>query len=206
MIKIWGRANSINVQKVLWTCDELELSFERMDAGMQFGVTGTPEFRAMNPNGLVPVLDDDGFTLWESHAIVRYLARRYGAGRLWPEDGQVASRADQWMDWCATTVWPDMRVVFLNLVRKQPPERDMVAVEVAVRNLGVTLAILDAHLGQHAYVAGNQFTPGDIPLAVNAYRWFELDINRVALPNLENWYRRVASRPGFRKHCAVALT
>ncbi|AWB33715.1 glutathione S-transferase family protein [Orrella marina] len=206
MVRIWGRANSINVQKVLWACEEVGVRFDRIDAGMQFGVTTTPEFRVMNPNGLVPVLDDGGFTLWESHAILRYLARRYGTGGLWPADEQIAARTDQWMDWCAGTVWPDMKVVFLNLVRRQPPERDMQAVEQSIRNLGVTLGILDAHLAVQPYVAGTHLSVGDIPIAVNAYRWFELDIERPALPHLQAWYGRVSSQPGFVKHCAVPLT
>src|SRR6478735_6010409 len=105
MLKIWGRTNSINVQKVLWCCGELGLHYERIDAGMQFGVNNTPEYRAMNPNGLVPTIDDAGFILWESHAIVRYFARKHGAGKLWPADERAAADADRWMDWYNTTLW-----------------------------------------------------------------------------------------------------
>lgn len=206
MIKIWGRANSINVQKVLWTCEALGLPFERIDAGMQFGVNDTPQFLAMNPNGLVPVLQDGALTLWESHAIVRHLARKYGQGRLWPADEVAAAHADQWMDWCASTVWPDMKVVFMNLVRFAPEQRNMAAVAQSTQMLGKSLAILDRHLENRRYVAADHLTMGDIPLAVIAYRWFSLDIARVNLPHLKAWYERVASEPAFQKHCALPLT
>jgi len=206
MIKIWGRANSINVQKVLWSCDELGMTFERIDAGMQFGVTSTPAFLAINPNGLVPVLEHDGFTLWESHAIVRYLARGNGLGGLCPADPKQAARADQWMDWASTTLWPPMKPVFMNLVRVAPPERDHAAIAQGLLGLTAAFRILDAHLAHHNYVAGDDFTMGDIPLAVIAYRWFELEIERTDFSHLKRWYEQVTSRPGFKRHCAVKLT
>ena len=206
MIKIWGRANSINVQKVLWSCDELGMAFERIDAGMQFGVTSTPAFLAINPNGLVPVLEHDGFTLWESHAIVRYLARSNGLGSLCPADPMQAARADQWMDWACATLWPPMKPVFTNLVRVAPPERDLAAVAQGVAGLTAAFRILDSHLAHHNYVAGDAFTMGDIPLAVIAYRWFELDIERTDFSHLKRWYEQITSRPSFKRHCAVKLT
>jgi glutathione S-transferase len=109
MLRIWGRLSSINVQKVVWCADELGLPYERTEAGGSFGVVGTPEYLAMNPNGLVPVIDDGGFVLWESNAIVRYLAARHGDGWLWPTDLQLRAEADRWMDWQNFTFWPAMR-------------------------------------------------------------------------------------------------
>lgn len=206
MLKIWGRTNSINVQKVLWTCAELDLPFERIDAGMQFGVNNTPEYRAMNPNGLVPLINDDGFLLWESHAIVRYLARRYGLGSLCPADPQQAADADRWMEWYSTTLWNHMKPVFWNLVRTPPEKRNTAEVEDNHAKLAGYLAMADARLAGHDFFAGTAFTMADIPHAVLAHRWFKLPINRPALPNYERWFKNVSARPGFQKHCAAPLT
>ena len=123
MLKIWGRNNSVNVQKVLWCCEELAVEYERIDAGGAFGIVNTPEYRRLNPNGLVPTIDDDGFVLWESHAIVRYLAAKHGAG-FWPEDRRMRAEADQWMDWSQTTFWPAIRPLFMGLIRTAPEQRD----------------------------------------------------------------------------------
>ena len=206
MLKIWGRTNSINVQKVLWCCAEMAIPYERIDAGMQFGVNNTPEYRAMNPNGLVPLIDDDGFVLWESHAIVRYLARKHGLGTLCPKDPQAAADADRWMEWYSTTLWNHMKPVFWNLVRTPPEKRNMAEVEDNRKKLASYLEMADAHLKNHEYLAGAQFTMGDIPLAVLAQRWFNLPIERPALPNYERWFRTVSQRPCFRQHCAAPLT
>src|SRR5580700_11331791 len=128
MLKIWGRANSINVQKVLWVSEELGLFFDRVDAGMQFGVVDTPEYQALNPNALVPTIDDDGFILWESNAIVRYLAAKYGAqdgpNSLWPDDLQTRALADRWMDWQQMLWAKGLREVFWTLVRTPQEQRD----------------------------------------------------------------------------------
>src|SRR3954465_8836451 len=143
MLKIWGRTNSINVQKVLWCCAELGLEYDRVDAGMQFGVNNTAEYKAMNPNGLVPTLDEDGFILWESHAIVRYLARKHGSGVLWPEDARTAADADRWMDWYNTTLWHNVRPVFWGLVRTPPEKRNMAEIEEHRKKLAANLGIVD---------------------------------------------------------------
>ena len=206
MLKIWGRTNSINVQKVLWCAGELGLHYERIDAGMQFGVNNTPEYKAMNPNGLVPTIDDDGFVLWESHAIVRYLARKHGAGGIWPGDERVAADADRWMEWYSTTVWANVRPVFWNLVRTPPEKRNMVEVEDHRKKWAANFGIVEAHLASRDYVAGKQFTVGDIPIGVAAYRWFSMPIERPALPNLERWYKRLCERPAYRQHCMLPLT
>jgi glutathione S-transferase len=206
MLKIWGRTNSSNVQKVLWCCAELGLPFERVDAGMQFGVNDTPEYKAMNPNALVPTIDDDGFVLWESHAIVRYLSRKHGAGTLWPEDARVNADADRWMDWYHTTVWPDMGPLFWNLIRTAPEKRNMALVEEKRGKLAKSFAIVDTQLAQRDYLAGASLTMGDIPMGIAAWRWFELPIERPALRNLERWYKRVCERPAYSKHCMLTLT
>lgn len=206
MLTVWGRKNSINVQKVLWACAELGLTYERIDAGMAFGVNNTPEYRAMNPNGLVPVIRDDDFTLWESHAIVRYLARRYGLGTLCPADDRCAADADRWMDWNNTTLWPDLRPVFWNLVRTPPEKRDMALVQNCVRNLAGHFDILDRTLARQNYLGGSSFSMGDIPLGVAAFRWFNLDIERPAFANLRAWYERLCERPAFQEHCMAPLT
>jgi glutathione S-transferase len=206
MLKIWGRTNSSNVQKVLWCCAELGLQYERIDAGMQFGVNDTAEYKAMNPNALVPTIDDDGFVLWESHAIVRYLARTHGAGTLWPADARVAADADRWMDWYNTTLWPSMGPVFWNLIRTAPEKRNMAVLEENHKKLTTSFGIFDACLAGRDYVAGSSFTMGDIPMGIAAWRWFELPIERPALPNLERWYKRMRERPAYAAHCMLPLT
>jgi glutathione S-transferase len=206
MLKIWGRKNSINVQKVLWCCAEVGLPFERIDAGLQFGVNNTPEYRAKNPNGLVPTIEDDGFVLWESHAIVRYLARLHGMGTLWPADAKVAADADRWMEWYSTTLWNSMRPVFWNLVRVAPDKRNMAEVAEHHAKLKDYFGIVDAALAGKAYIAGAAFSMGDIPLGVAAFRWYNLPLERPAHPNLHAWYQRICERPGFREHCMAPLT
>lgn len=206
MLKIWGRNNSINVQKVLWCCGELGLAFDRIDAGMQFGVNNTPEYRALNPNGLVPTIDDDGFVLWESHAIVRYLARKHGSGKLWPSDDRAAADADRWMDWVNTTLWQNLRPVFWGLVRTPAEKRNMREIEENVQKLGTQLRVVDTQLAKRDYIAGNALSMGDIPLGVCAFRWFNMPIERPALPNLERWYASLTQRAAFREHCMLPLT
>ncbi len=205
MLKIWGRTNSINVQKVLWCCGELNLAFERIDAGMQFGVNNTPEYKAKNPNALVPMINDDGFVLWESQAIVRYLARKHGLGSLCPSEANACADADRWMDWNATTVWPNLRPVFWNLVRTEPAKRDMALVATSRKGLAASMSILDAHLANRQYVTGADFTMGDIPAGVSIHRWFQMDIEREDLPNLAAYYKRLQARPAFARHAGLPL-
>ena len=203
MLKIWGRANSINVQKVLWCCGEINLKYERIDAGMQFGVNNTPEYKAMNPNALVPTINDDGFVLWESQAIVRYLARKYGLGTLCPSDPKACADADRWMDWNATTVWLNLRPIFWNLVRTPPEKRDPALVTDSRNKLAANMAILDAHLANRQYMIGNALTMGDIPLGTAVQRWFNLPIEREDFRNLEAYYRRLQGRSAFKQFVDV---
>ena len=170
MLKIWGRKNSINVQKVLWACGELNMEFERVDAGMAFGVNNTPEYKAMNPNALVPTIDHDGFILWESHAIVRYLAGLRGPSVLLPADVRTAADADRWMDWYATTLWNNLRPVFWALVRTPPEKRDMVMVENHRKAMAANFEIVDRQLADRPYLAGAAFSMADIPMGVEIGR------------------------------------
>lgn len=206
MLKIWGRTNSINVQKVLWTCAELDLKYDRVDAGGKFGVVNTPEYLAMNPNGRVPTIDDDGFILWESHAIVRYLSHKHGKGTLWPNDDKVCADADRWMEWYGTTVWPNLQPVFWNLVRVEPDKRDMKVIEDSRRKLADNLKIVEGILTKRPHLAGTAFSMGDIPMGVALHRWFLLPIERPSYSRLAAYYERLKQRPGFQQHCAAPLT
>ena len=206
MLKIWGRTTSINVQKVLWCCAELNLKFDRVDAGGKFGVNNTPEYLAMNPNGLVPTIQDGALILWESHAIVRHLSRKHGGGTLWPKDEKACADADRWMEWYSTTLWNNLRPVFWNLVRVEPDKRDMKLVEESRRKMADNLKIVENRLATDPYMAGASFSMGDIPMGVALHRWFLLPIERPEYPRLSDYYGRLKKRPGFAQHCAAPLT
>ena len=198
MLTIHGRTNSSNVQKVLWALRELDVPFERRDAGGAFGVVDTPEYKAMNPNSRVPTMEEDGFVLWESNAIVRYLAGRHGAGTFCPEDPQVRADADRWMDWQQTTVAPQITPVFWNLVRTPEPDRDPAAIEAGRLGMIPLMQIMDSHLSGRGFMVGDRLTMADIPLGVMTYRWLTLIDDRPAMANLEGWYARICERPAFR--------
>jgi glutathione S-transferase len=206
MLRIWGRTNSINVQKVMWAVGELGLAHERIDAGGAFGGLDTEDYGARNPNRRVPTVEDDGVVVWESNACVRYLAARYGAGRLWPEDVRRRARADMWMDWQQTTLLADMTLVFLGLIRTPEAQRDQAAIKAAAERLGVTWRVLDEHLADRRFVAGDTLTIGDIPVGAACYRYYNLPIARPSLPNLEAWHERLKQRPAFREHVMLPIT
>ena len=206
MLKLWGRNNSVNVQKAIWCLEELKLPYERIDAGMQYGVVNEPPFRAMNPNGLVPVIEDGGAVIWESNAIVRYLAAKYGRGTLWAEDPAERAQSDKWMDWCATVYWPPMREVFWGLIRTPPEKRNPELIETSRKKAAEVLKILDAALSGKDYIAGKQLTIGDIPLGTISWRWFGIaDLERVPLPNVEAWFERLSQREAFKKSVLLPL-
>ncbi len=205
MLKIWGRTNSVNVKKVLWCVEELGLTYERIDAGMQYGVVNTPEYRKMNPNGLVPTIKDDGFVLWESHTIVRYLGAKYGAGKIWPLDLWQRADAERWMDW-AFTFLAAFRPVFWGLVRTPPEQRDTAAIEEGRKTCAGLLGRLDASLAGRNYVAGKSFTIGDIPIGCHVQLWMRLPIERPTHPALEAWFARLLERAPFRKVVDVPLS
>jgi glutathione S-transferase len=206
MIKVWGRTNSLNVQKVLWTLAELGLAFERRDAGMKFGVVDTPAYRALNPNGLVPTIEDDGFVLWESNVIVRYLATRHGLGTLCPDDLKARFRAERWMDWQQTSLNPAITPVFVNLIRTPPERRDAAAVARSAELAEGWLALLDAELAGSDYLAGDRLTIADIPAGVSVNRWYRLPIERRAHPHVAAWLARLKARPGFAAHVDQPLS
>ena len=205
-LRIWGRLNSINVQKVVWTCEELGVPYDRTDAGGAFGIVATPEYKAMNPNSVVPVIDDDGFVLWESNAITRYLAAKHGAGTLWPSDLRVRADADRWMDWQCTEFSPRMRLAFWNLIRTPKENQDPAAIEESRAGSEAMTAILDAALTGRTFIAGDNFTMGDIPIGVAVHRWLNLPIRREARPALEAYYARIIARPAAAKVLASPIT
>lgn len=196
MLTIWGRLSSINVQKVVICASELGLAFERIDAGGKFGGLDTSEALARNPNKLIPVIRDGDFVLWESNAIVRYLARVYGAGGLWPDDPRVAADADRWMDWQCTALSPAMIDAFWNTIRVAPKARNQAAIEASVAKTEPLLATLDAQLAGRPYVAGTH-SMGDIPVACAAHRWYGLPIERMRHRNVEAWLERLRARPAY---------
>ncbi len=197
MLKIWGRISSINVQKVVVCANELGLAYERLEAGGKFGVVGTPEFQRLNPNAKIPVIEDGEFVLWESNAIVRYLARAHGAGTFWPKDPRVAADADRWMDWQATMINPALGAAFWQLIRVEPEQRDRAAIAASLAATEPLMAILDAHLAGRRWMTGDDYTMGDIPLACTAHRWFGLPCDREPRPNVAAWLDRIRARPAY---------
>jgi len=208
MLKVWGRTNSINVQKVMWAIGELRLAHERIDAGGAFGKNKEPRYLAMNPNGLVPVLEDDGFILWESNSIVRYLAAtRDRAGVLEPRDPRRRARAQMWMDWQLSVLQPAQHALFWGLVRTAPEARDPAAIAASREKTVAAMTILDHALAETAFLAGDAFSYGDIPAALNTRRSWALVPDHPPLPNLRRWYDAVAARPPFQEHVeAVPMT
>ncbi len=209
MLKIYGRANSINVQKALWAADECGLVYQRIDIGGAFGGNDQPWYRELNPNGVVPTIDDDGYVLWESNSIVRYFAASHAAGTLWPTDPKRRGEADRWMDWQLTVIQLGMTTLFWGLIRTPPEKRDPAAIEAARMATAALWQRLDAHLATRPYVAGDAFTMGDIPAGAMAYRWLNLPFARhdlPALPHLRAWYDRLAERPAYRQHVLIPMT
>ncbi len=205
-MKIWGRTSSANVQKVLWCCAELELDYERVDHGGKFGGNDDPAYRALNPNGLVPTLEDGELVLWESNTIVRYLTDEYGAGQLIPASNQGRAEASRWMDWQVSTINRAMVPVFQGLVRIPEPERDLEAIEHARIDACEIWSILDKQLRERPFLVGEDFSIGDIPPGVWVNRWFQLPIERPELPNLQRWYVHLGERPGYRAHVMIPMS
>jgi glutathione S-transferase len=206
MLKLWGRLSSVNVQKVVWALDEIGAPYERIDAGGPFGVVDTPDFLRMNPNGLVPVIDDSGFVLWESNAIVRYLSARHAEGSLWPTDVQVRADADRWMDWQATTFTPAAGPAFHGLIRTAPDKRDAGAVAQSIAKAEPMAALLDAHLAGRRFIAGDAFTAGDIAVGAAAHRWLNLPTAREKRRHIERWHAELLTRPAAAKVLVAPIT
>lgn len=206
MLTIWGRNNSNNVKKVLWCAEEIGLPYETIPAGGAFGMTADPAYRAMNPNGLVPTIRDGGFVLWESNAIVRYLAARYAPGTLSPTDPTEHASADRWMDWTTSSFAGPFRDVFWGMVRTKPEERDMAAIDAGRAKCAALLAIVDQALSRQPYLSGASFGMGDIPLGCFAHAWFAMPIERPDLPHLAAWYGQLLARPAYAKIVATPLS
>jgi glutathione S-transferase len=207
MLTIYGRSNSSNVQKVLWCCGEIGLAYDRIDMGRQFGGNRDAAYLALNPNGLVPtIVEEDGFSIWESNAIIRYLAKRYGGAGFYPDDHRRAAIGEQWMDWQLNSLNDAFTPMFHGLVREAPERRNLEQIEKSRTNTQRHLAMLDRHLQSSRFVAGDAFTVSDIPVGIYAYRWYTFEgIARDSLPALERWYAELQQRPPYRSHVMVGL-
>jgi glutathione S-transferase len=197
MLRIWGRLSSINVRKVVLCAQVLGVPFERIDAGLSYGVVNTPDYRAKNPNGLVPLLEDGDFTLWESNAIVRYLCARE-ASPLYPQDLQRRADAERWMDWQQTTLNPAGSPGFKQLIRTPEAQRDPAVIAASVAATEPLFAQLDEHLARQPFMAGDALTMADIPIACEVHRWWGLPLPRPAWPHLERWYAQWLALPASR--------
>jgi glutathione S-transferase len=200
-IEVYGRRNSLNVQKVMWALGELGLDYRRYDVGGSFGYPD--EYGALNPNPLVPALVDGEVRMWESNACVRYLARTYGQGSLWPDDPPVLARADQWMDWQATRLGPAFLPAFIQLIRMPADKRNPQAIDAGLESAAALYRVLDRQLGEHPFVAGRSLTMGDIAFGPMTYRYFEMDIERPELPSVQAWFERLGGREAFRYHAMI---
>jgi len=205
MLRIWGRKNSINVQKVMWAVGELGLSQERIDAGGQFGGLNTDAFGKMNPNRRVPVIEDGGVVIWESHAILRYLAAKYGGGSLWPVDAAARSQCDMWMDWTLADLQSAFIGLFWSFWRTPEPQRNLRLIQQQLTRSNVLFQLLDKHLDGRKFITGDQLTMGDIPAGAQLYRYFNLSIERPALPNVQAWYARLRERDSYRTNVMISF-
>jgi glutathione S-transferase len=207
-ITIWGRANSVNVQKVLWCLRELDLAYERVDAGMAFGKNDEPAYLAMNPNGRVPTLVEDDFVLWESNSIMRYLVLAHRPqSPLYPQVARVRASVDRWLDWTLSTLQPVDRPVFWALVRTPVEQRDMAAIQKDADAEAAQWRIVDAHLTARRFIEGDEFTLADIALGAYARRWFGVEgISKPQFKNLERWFAQLGSRPGFVQFIAPPMS
>lgn len=204
MLKVWGRRSSLNVQKVLWLVGELGLEYEHIPAGGAFGRLATPEFRALNPHGRVPVVEDGDVAIWESHAILRYLAARYGAPDYWAGDPAVRSESDRWMDWfVATLQQPFLGGLFGGFYRTPPERRNWSAIQRNIQACAHLYGFLERQLARHDYLCGDTLSLGDIPAGSTLYRYYEMELPRPSLPNVEAWYARLQARPAYREHVMV---
>lgn len=199
MLRLWGRLSSINVRKVVWTAQELALPLQRTDAGGQFGIVRDAHYLRLNPNGLVPLIEDEGgVVLWESNTIVRYLCARHAPGQLYPEALPARFVAEQWMDWQQTALNPAGRDAFIQWIRTPAAQRNEALIRHSVAATEALLALLDAHLARQPFMAGEHFTMADIPIACEIHRWWGLPQERPARPHLERWYQTLRERPGAR--------
>jgi glutathione S-transferase len=204
MLRVWGRRNSSNVQKVLWFVGELGLSYEHVPAGGAFGRLSDADFRALNPNGLVPVIQDGDTTVWESHAILRYLAAEYGGERYWALSAADRSLQDRWLDWCQSLWDPAFGTgIFWGLYRTPEKDRDWTRIEKSLERCAELASVVERQLAGHQFLTGECLALGDFPLGASLYRYFSLEIERPSSPRMESWYARLASRPAYQEHVMV---
>jgi len=204
MLKIWGRNTSSNVQKVIWALAEMKIPFERIDVGGAFGKTKDPFYLKMNPNSLVPTLEEeDGFTMWESNSITRYLAGKHAARVLEPADLKTRARAQMWMDWQLSVMAPAITPVFWGLIRTPADKRDHKAIDAGKEKTIVAARMMDEQLGRTKFMASDEFSYGDVPVGIMIYRYMQLIPERPATPNLDRWYAAISSRPAFKEQIAV---
>lgn len=208
MITLWGRDNSTNVKKVRWVLNELEVPFEQIQAGLQYGVNNTPEYQAMNPNGLVPLLKDDATDslLWESNTIIRYLTAQYGQGKLWIEEPAKRAQAEKWMDWANSTLSPAHRVILMGYVRTPEAQRDNAAIEAGMQACEKLFELLDNALANQAWFSGEAFGLGDIAVAPFVYNLWNIGLTWQPRPHLERWYQQLTERPVFRDVVMIPVT
>ena len=206
MLRIWGRRNSANVQKVLWLAAELGVDYQHVPAGGNFGGLDEPSFRALNPHGRVPVLQDGDFAIWESHSILRYLAAQYGDGSLWPADPPARAQLDEWMDWAQTTFQPDfLNGVFWGYYRTPEAQRNWPAIEKSVKRCAAHIALIDKILAQRLFLGRDSFSLADIPLGTLMYRYYELDIERPEAEHVQAWFGRLKQRPAYQEQVMTAF-
>jgi len=208
MLKVWGRNTSSNVQKVIWALAEMRMPFERIDVGGAFGRTTEPFYLAMNPNALVPTLqDEDGFIMWESNSIVRYLAAKHASHVLRPANLKVRAYAQMWMDWQLTVMGPAVTPVFWQMIRTPADKRDQAVIAASKEKTIAAARIMDAQLGRTPFMAGDEFSYGDIPVGIMIYRYVQLIPERPPTLNLDRWYAAISSRAAFQAQVAsVPLT
>ncbi len=198
MLRVWGRISSINVRKVVLAAQLLGVPFERLDAGAGFGIVRTPEYLGKNPNALVPLIEDDGFALWESNVIVRYLCARHASATLYPLDLQQRFDAERWMDWQQTTLNGAGREAFIQCIRTPADRRSQAAIDASVFATEPLLAMLDDHLSRHAFMAADTLTMADIPIACEMHRWLRLPLAHPPRPHLERWFAGIRQLPAAR--------
>jgi len=207
MLKIWGRKNSSNVRKVLWCAEELGLDYQAVDAGGAFGVVNEPHYRALNPNGVVPTIEDDDLVLWESNTIVRYLGAKHAPGTSWyPEDPVARAKAEKWMDWTTSSLAAPFRPLFWGILRTPAEQQDWVAINAAHKTCAQLLSIADEALASQPFLSGQEIGMGDIPLGCFIYAWFEMPIERPEMRHLRAWYERLRERPAYQAAVMTALT
>jgi glutathione S-transferase len=202
-LRLWGRRSAFNVQKVLWLLEELELPYAHREAGGAFGGLDAPQFRALNPHGRVPVLEDGATVVWESHSILRYLAASYASPRLWPQDPGLRSHVDRWLDWSQTSLQPLFMEVFWGYFRTPPEQRDGAAIERSRRACEGCFGALAGWLEKRPFLAGDDFSLADIPAGTALFRWFEMGLEVARPAAIERWYARLAQRPAYRRSVMV---